>query len=951
VLDTGGHHGWVQGLAFTPDGNYVVTAGEDKVVRIWDWRRGATVRIIRGEVAEGSRGVIYALAVSADGRYVAVGGLLAGTAKEDQAAIRVHDFQTGEVVAFLRGHTNSITGLAFSPQDSRYLVSASTDRTAALWDVQRSRRVRDFRGHSDRVFAVGFSPDGSRLVTASLDATVKIWRAQGGVQHTLRGHTDAVVTAEFTPDGRQVLSGSEDATIRTWNADSGKEEQTLKGLGTQMANLSVSPAGRRLLACFQTGDQADRRYPCQILSLDTGQPVLQFQQHQDAVRRTAFSRDGKLAATAGGVANEILVWDTASGKATRLAGNGLPMLMVGYAKDGRSIAFGAKAKAQPKVNDYGELQRRFLLDPEEGYRIGLGPPVTRDAEYLTSRTKYQAKNETYELRSVKDGGGDDQILQVIRNGSVRHRIERNETSGYRHTAYTFTHGGRYVISGADNGFLSLYETERGRKVLDFIGHTGSVWSVAVSPDNTTLVSGSEDQTIRVWDIGSGKNLLTIFVAADRDELDWVAWTPERYYTSSIHGGEYIGWHINRGVQRSARYVDVAELRGEFYRPDVVAEFLKLRDFSTAFQRANAAAGEGGARAPRSDADVKGILPPTVSVTSTASSSNTWRVAAEIASTLPITSVRVLHNGFLVSPTRIRTVNLSENRRSIEIDLPVFPGRNTVYVTASNPKSTARGDSEMMSAPPTVTPPRTKPNLYVLAVGVNRYRHMQPLRYAVQDAKAVVDLLMRQRNGLFRDVIAQTLLDDEATPGAIVGAIEKINRSAGEYDTRLVFLAGHGKTFKNRYHFLGSGHAGDSQKDALSWFELIGALTPGEDDIIKGRTILMVDTCRAAKVSDDPAAALLSTELGNGGGLVTFAAAASNQNSEESDAWGNGAFTKALLEALSTRPEKQSERVIFTDELGVRIRKGVMRLTQMQIPVSISFPLGMPPFPLFQLPER
>jgi WD40 repeat protein len=827
--------------------------------------------------------------------------------------------------------------LAFSPQDSRYLASASTDRTAALWDVQRSRRVRKFSSHSDQVFAVAFSPDGSRLVTASLDATAKIWRASGGLQHTLRGHADAVVTAEFTPDGRHVVSGSEDATIRTWNADNGREERTLGGLGTQMSNLSVSPAGRRLLTCFQTGDQADRRYPCQILSLDTGQPVLQFRQHQDAVSRTAFSRDGKLAATAGGVGNEILVWDTTSGKATRLAGNGMPVLNVGYAKDGRSIAFGAKGKAQQKVNDYGELQRKFLLEPGDASRIGLGPPVTRDSEYLTSQTKYQARNETHELRSVKGEDDSDQILQVVRNRSVRHRVERNKTSGYRHTAYTLTHDGRYFISGADNGFLSLYETERGRKVHDFVGHTGSVWSVAVSPDNTTLVSGSEDQTVRLWDIASGKNLLTIFVAADREELDWVAWIPEGYYTSSLHGDEYIGWQINQGVQRSARYVQAAELRGEFYRPDVVAEFLESRNLSTAFQTANAAAGGGAARAPMSAADVVGMLPPTVSVTSTAPASTTWRVTAEIASTLPITSVQVLHNGFFVPSARIRTTREDANRRSVEIELPVFPGRNTVYVTASNTKTTARGDSEIMSAPSTVAPPQTKPKLYVLSVGVNRYRHMQPLRYAVPDANAIVELLRRQRNGVFSDVITYTLTDDQATPTAIRGALQKINDSLGDYDTRVVFLAGHGKSDKDDYFFLGPGYSGDFEDGALSWFSLIRGLTPSKGSNIGGRTILMLDTCRAAAISDAPAAALKAAKLANDtqGAVVTFAAAASNQNSEESPLWGHGAFTKALLEALAAGPERPAENVIFTDELAVRIRKGVMRLTDKHIPVSIA----------------
>src|SRR5262249_32741649 len=74
MLDTGGHPALMQGLAFTPDGKYLVSAGDDKLIRVWDWQIGKTVRTIRGEAGRGREGQMLAMALSPDSRWLAVGG-------------------------------------------------------------------------------------------------------------------------------------------------------------------------------------------------------------------------------------------------------------------------------------------------------------------------------------------------------------------------------------------------------------------------------------------------------------------------------------------------------------------------------------------------------------------------------------------------------------------------------------------------------------------------------------------------------------------------------------------------------------------------------------------------------------------------------------------------------------------------------------------------------------
>jgi hypothetical protein len=95
MLDTGGHMSRITGIAFTPDGKFIVSAGDDKVIRIWDWRAGKTVRTILGQSGPADAGQIYALALSSDGRWLAVGGWMR---IRDEAGhhIRLYDFASAD---------------------------------------------------------------------------------------------------------------------------------------------------------------------------------------------------------------------------------------------------------------------------------------------------------------------------------------------------------------------------------------------------------------------------------------------------------------------------------------------------------------------------------------------------------------------------------------------------------------------------------------------------------------------------------------------------------------------------------------------------------------------------------------------------------------------------------------------------------------------------------------
>ena len=233
------HDDQLNNAAFSPDGNRIVTASEDKTARIWDV---ATRRQI-GEPLRGHQDGIRSAAFSPDGKRIV-------TASWDKTA-RIWDAATGKPIGEpLKGHEEAVNSASFSP-DGKRIITASNDKTARIWDADSGRPIGEpLKGHDDAVWSAAFSPDGKRIVTASGDRTARLWDAVTGqtIGEPLKGHEGGVTSAAFSPDGQRVVTASWDRTARIWDVATGRQfARPLIGHRETVISAVFSPDGAQIV--------------------------------------------------------------------------------------------------------------------------------------------------------------------------------------------------------------------------------------------------------------------------------------------------------------------------------------------------------------------------------------------------------------------------------------------------------------------------------------------------------------------------------------------------------------------------------------------------------------------------------------------------------------------------------------------------------------------------------
>ncbi len=872
VLDSGGHTAEVVKVLFTPDGKQVVTVSRDKTVRIWDVQTGQTVRVLRPPIGHGLAGELYAGALSPDGKTLAVAGWGILDGKDRVGPIYLMPL-TGRPVRVLKGISRAIYALAFSP-DGKRLAAGWAEGTVVVWDLASGRPEKTLTGHTKAINALAFSPDGSRLASASSDHTIRLWSmASGKEEAVLKGAPDVVMAVAWTPDGKKVLGGGyHDGNVHLWDAATGAEKRVIDQNLVPGGVFDLTVANGQDVLCTWRQRRGRQQFRRGVSHVDptTGEHrdglVLREGSTATALS-TALTQDGKLAATSGGDDHQTYLWTPADSKVLhRLAGQGKPVFSVGWSAEGPAVGWGVPrriADHNPPLQSslrLSDLTLSTKLDPK-----AFGGPLHRLGQLSLAQT---GQNRL----AVKEG---DEVLATL---SVFTIID----------SYTLLPGDRVAVGVGDS--ITLFDARTGKRLRGLGRHLGRTFALAPSPDGKYLVSGSTDQTVRVWDLRHPDPVLSVFAVGS----EWVAWTREGYYAASPGGERLMGWHVNNGIEALASFYPASRFHASLYRPDVI-RLLLTDGINGDLKKALAAADKARGQAPTEATEVADVLPPRATLSAPALKDPTVNEPTlEVLATAkgqgkhPVKSLQLLLDGRPYEGNKgLRLYDSARPGETVKAawTVQLTPGEHTLRVLARSAVSMGLSDDLEV----TYAQPVPRPTLYVLAVGIDSYKDKNlKLKCAVRDATELEKAFEDKSRPLF-DVQARVLRDSEATQAGMLAGLEWLKANMKPHDVAAVFYAGHGDTDdRGQFYLLPQ----DVDVGKLAATGISGDVLKQHLADLPGKVVLFLDACHSG---GRKANELMRDLAGDDSGVVVMCAAMGDEKAGEAD--GHGFFCKAVIEAL------------------------------------------------------
>lgn len=305
----------------------------------------------------------------------------------------------------LSGHRAPVTRVIFHPVYS-VMVSASEDATIKVWDYETGDYERTLKGHTDSVQDIAFDHTGKWLVSCSADMTIKQWDFQGyECVKTMHGHDHNVSSVTFMPSGDSIVSASRDKTIKMWELATGYCVKTYTGHRDWVRMVRVDPSGTLLASC--SNDQTVR-----VWVVATKECKAELREHEHVVECIAWSTEVSHPAV-----NEAAGNDVKKGQ-----------------RSGPFLISGSRDKTI-KMWDVSTSMCLFTLIGHDNWVRGL----------------------------------------------------------------LFHPGGKFIISASDDKTLRVWDIKNRRNAKTLDAHQHFVTSLDFHRNSPFAISGSVDQTIKVWE--------------------------------------------------------------------------------------------------------------------------------------------------------------------------------------------------------------------------------------------------------------------------------------------------------------------------------------------------------------------------------------------------------------------------------------------------------------------
>ncbi len=942
-------------------GEYLATASYDKTVKVWDSLTGDLITTLRPPIGDGNEGKLFAVAISPDGHNVACGGFT-GKQWDNNFSIYIFDIQTGEIIRRLSGLPHAVLDLRYSP-DGKYLaVGFARGNGIRIYNASDySILFEDFQ-YKGSVYSLAFD-SSNRLVSVSDAGYIRLYSSQPALLKKSRTPGGRVpFSVDITPDGSLIAVGYFDS--RRVDVLSGTTLKLLyrpstKGIRNgNLSSVAWVSSGSYLCAAGRWSSKKDSN------------PIRCWSKKGKGRYKDLFTPN----------IDTVLDLQPLPGTNKVAFCSGDPALGL-FSTEGNIIFY-----KKPLALNFRHNQKLLLVN-NNGSKIGFN----FQENSISHNAIFSIEDRYLELDSPEQNS-----LTPPRQTGLPVRKWKGGKPTFRGRPIKLAPRERaysLAILPDKSGFIlgcswSLRFFDSSGKLVWKTTSPATVRAVNVTRDKRIVVAAYADGTIRWHRLRDGKEILSLFPIPS-DNL-WVIWSPSGYYDTSIGAEDIIGWHVNRDTNKAADFFPIGRFRSVYYRPDIIIAILRTLDEKEALAYA---AQQWGRKS--STVEPEKILPPVVKIVNLpkewTTDSNRAHIKFSLRSSAPVTSFKILIDGrpFLI---REGSWDASSNDLIQEVDVELPPGDCILSVIATNKyassepaivkihrevikaktetqqvgggavitEAKARAVDKAPTTPPPPAPATTgfalKPNLYVLAIGVSKYaKSDMSLIFPAKDAQDFAHAMETQQGGLYNEVKTLIITNENATKDKILEGLDWIRKQTTPKDVAMIFIAGHGMT-DNRsgtYYFLPY----DANPEKLMATAVPAYYIRDTVASLQGKVLLFMDACYSGNILKGkrtrgiPVAAtsdvrgfvneLISAE----NGAIVFASSAQGQRSLEADEWGNGAFTKALLEGLSGKADPYHQGKITPSMLYYFIAEQVKKLTNGEQTPLMDKPPTVPEFPI------
>jgi WD40 repeat protein/uncharacterized caspase-like protein len=894
-------------ISFSPSGNSVAIQSASGSFTLWSPGEGRTLAQLNGSA---DADFIF----STDGAYCAFDdGKGKVTIIDTQAGVIRTSFASPNPDAQLATFLYNNAELFFAPKaDSKVkwsMISVSATDGAALRTVDGE--PADVNGFTSHYY---LDSDDDSLLLRDLTDWKEVRRFGG--QLTL-------YSSSFSASGSKIAVYEQKKQPKVLDSESGRLLAKCPAQDDVYA-LAISIKEKWLAHAY--GEEGKDVNLCDVT---TGATIKTFEGHEFQVKSIAFSADDRQMLS-GDSNGDVRLWDVNTGKSLKaFKGTGRDALVVAFSPDGKRLFAGTddnKVRIWDAATGRELHTLRMLIGPvnamavsPDGKRVGAGP-------YGELTAKQWDVETGKELKRLETGIGG----------------RFTTTSDAKYSA-----DGKSLLAIAKN-WIVIWDVNTGQKKLTLSTPDQELKSIAFSQDQSRIVSLDEAGVIRHWNRTTGALLVTIVAFGDGQ---WLRVTPEGFFdASSPDAAKYLS------VVRGLEVYSIDQFYNQLYRPDLVRERLagdpqgKVRDAAARLDLTKAVA---SGRAPR------------VAITGPAAGGKVqgeqFDAEAEIADQGGgIGKIEWRVNGVTlgIEDRGFKRVDQAAappgEAKSIKVTraLALTPGENKIAVLAYNEAGLIASEPAEITVT-SVQQASQKPNLYVLAVGVNDYWDgALRLNFARADASSLGEGLKQAGGKLYQQVTVRTVLDGDVTAGKLDSVFAELSQKVRPQDVFVFFLAGHGKTVDARFYFLPQDfrYAGEDsivgkgigQDQLQSWVSRIKAQ----------KSVLLFDACQSGSligeriamrgIEEKAAIDRMTRAMGR-----TILTATTDDKPAFEGYHGHGVFTYTLLAGLD-EADSDGNGVVDVTELAQYVDRRLPDLTydvfktrqvpQMSI-VGSNFPLA------------